>query len=82
MSTYLQRSTKRQVKAQWRDGGLLLGEFGTRLLVFLQVIIGGGIAFFTLFAKVSEFLDNLLEAFYSILAATFLQLSGDDHPQP
>ena len=77
MTRYRQKSRVRQVKASWRDTRLLLGEFATPLLIFVLVVIGGGISFYFLSSRAGEPVGNLLEAFYMVLAMTFLQSAGE-----
>ncbi len=67
----------RKLKAGWRDTWLLLSEFGTPLLIFLLTILGGGIGYYLLSAYAGEPVGNLLEAFYQVLAMTFLQTAGE-----
>ena len=73
----ISRNRLRQLKAGWRDTWLLLGEFGTPLLIFTLTIFGGGIGYYFLSSKAEEPLGNLLEAIYQILAMTFFQNSGN-----
>jgi Trk K+ transport system NAD-binding subunit len=61
----------------WRDVWLLLGEFGTPLLIFVIAIFIGGIAFYFLSAEAGEPLGNFLEALYVVLSMTFFQNAGE-----
>ncbi len=56
---------------------LLLREFRTALGVFLLAIIGGGVLYFTIAARVGEPVQNLSEAIYIVLTLAFLQPSGE-----
>jgi hypothetical protein len=67
----------RKLKAGWRDTWLLLGEFGTSLLIFTLTIIGGGIGYYFLSSHAGEPLGNFLEAIYQVLSMTFFQNSSD-----
>lgn len=76
-STYRNRSRAREFKAVWRDVWLLLGRFGTPLLIFALAIFGGGITYYLLSYEAGEPLGNLLEGIYQVLSMTFLQNSGN-----
>ncbi len=67
----------RKLKAGWRDTWLLLGEFGTPLLIFIFAILLGGSGYYLLSSYAGEPLGNLLEAMYQVLTMTFLQTGGD-----
>jgi voltage-gated potassium channel len=67
----------RKLKAEWRDARLLLGEFGTPLLIFILAMLVGGGGYYLLAAYAGEPLGNLLEAIYQVLTMTFLQSGGD-----
>jgi Trk K+ transport system NAD-binding subunit len=71
------RSNLRKIKAEWRDTWLLLGKFGTPLLIFVLAIFGGGIGYYLLSSYAGEPLGNLLESIYLVLSMTFFQNSGD-----
>jgi voltage-gated potassium channel len=66
----------RKLKAEWRDARLLLGEFGTPLLLFLLTILFSGLGYYFLSSYAGEPLGNLLEAVYQVLTMTFLQSGG------
>jgi hypothetical membrane protein len=72
----------RQWQASWRDTLILLGEFRMPLVLFNIVVIGGGLYYRVLANRVGEPVENLPEAIYIILSATFLQVVGDfpEHP--
>lgn len=70
------RPRLRQLKAEWRDTWLLLGEFAIPLLIFTLAILGGGLAYYFLAIGAGEPLANPLEAIYQVLTMTFLQPAG------
>ena len=76
MTSSIGKHRFRKLKAEWRDAWLLLGEFGTPLLIFLLTILLGGAGYYLLSASAGEPLGNLLEGFYQVLTMTFLQTSG------
>ncbi len=76
-SSYRNRTRARELKAAWRDIWLLLGRFGTPLLIFALAILGGGTAYYLLSLEAGEPLGNLLEGIYQVLSMTFLQNSGN-----
>jgi Trk K+ transport system NAD-binding subunit len=71
------RRSFRKLKAEWRDARLLLGEFGIPLLIFLLIILFGGIGYYFLSAQAGEPLGNPLEGVYQVLTMTFLQTGGN-----
>ena len=77
MTNQRRNSQIRKLKASWRDIWLLLGEFGTPLLIFVVVIVGGASAFYILSAEAGEPLGNFLEAVYVVLSMTFFQSAGE-----
>jgi Trk K+ transport system NAD-binding subunit len=76
-STYRNRSRSRELKAAWRDTWLLLGRFGTPLLIFILAVVGGGISYYFLSYEAGEPLGNLLEGIYQVLSMVFLQNSSN-----
>jgi voltage-gated potassium channel len=60
----------------FRDTWLLFREFRRPLIIFLIVIIGGGVIFYRLSFIANEPLDNLPEAIYTVLGLAFLQPTG------
>ncbi len=72
----------RRWKAAWRDTLILLNEFRMPLLFFNIVVIGGGLYYRMLANQLGEPVQNVGEAIYIILSATFLQVVGDfpEHP--
>ncbi|OGN91451.1 MAG: hypothetical protein A2Y88_06120 [Chloroflexi bacterium RBG_13_48_10] len=77
MATYRNKSILRKLKAEWRDARLLLGRFGTPLLIFVLAILGGGFGYYLLSSYAGEPLGNLLESIYQVLAMVFLQNGGN-----
>ena len=76
MSISRSRYRLRRLKAGWRDTWLLLGEFGTPLLIFTLAMLGGGVGYYLLSSYAGEPLGNLLESIYQVLTMTFLQTGG------
>jgi Trk K+ transport system NAD-binding subunit len=72
----------RRWKASWRDTNLLLREFRVPLLVFLFAIVGAGLLYQFIAARVNEPVDGWLASVYRVLTMVFLQSSGDfpHHP--
>jgi voltage-gated potassium channel len=77
MAVTFRKKKFRKLKAEWRDTRLLLGEFGTPLLIFLLTVLLGGISYYFLSSYAGEPLGNLLEAIYQVLTMTFLQTGGN-----
>ncbi len=77
MAPSISKHTLRKLKAEWRDARLLLGEFGTPLLIFLLAILLGGVGYYFLSSYAGEPLGNFLEALYQVLTMTFLQTGGE-----
>lgn len=78
----IRRSKRRQIGIAMRDTLLLLREFRAPLLIFLTTILGGGIGYYLIAARVGEPVENLAEAVYIVLTLAFLQPSRDfpHHP--
>jgi Trk K+ transport system NAD-binding subunit len=68
---------RRNIRAAWRDTLLLLRQFAWPLLLFVLVMIGGGLLYFTLAQRAGQPVDSLVESIYAVLAMTFLQPVGD-----
>ncbi|HVP20535.1 MAG TPA: NAD-binding protein [Anaerolineaceae bacterium] len=66
----------RRIKASWRDTLLLLREFRRPLLWFIFIMIGSGVLYYFLAISAGEPVRNLVEAFYVVLTASFLQSGG------
>lgn len=71
----------RRWHAGWRDTLILTKEFQTPLVIFILIIVGGGLYYRWLAARLGEPVQSAGEAIYIILSATFLQVVGDfpDH---
>jgi voltage-gated potassium channel len=67
----------REWKAGWRDTTILLKEFRSPLLLLTVAVIGGGIAYSAIAKAVGHPIHNLMEAFYIVLTAAFLQPMGE-----
>src|SRR5512139_1386217 len=67
----------RQWKAGWRDTIILLKEFQSPLLLFTVAVVGGGVAYSAIARAVGHPVHSLLEAFYIVLTAAFLQPVGE-----
>jgi Trk K+ transport system NAD-binding subunit len=71
------REIRRNLRASWRDTLLLLRQFGWPLLVFVLVMVGGGLLYYSLSQTAGEPLVNPIEGIYTVLTLTFLQPPGD-----
>src|SRR5512138_2467114 len=67
----------RQWKAGWRDTVILLKEFQSPLLLFTVAVIGGGGIYMAIARAVGHTVHSLMEAFYIVLTAAFLQPMGE-----
>ena len=67
----------RSLRAVWRDTFILLNEFRTPLVIFTLIVVGGGLYYNWLAAKLGEPVQSTGEAIFTILSATFLQGVGD-----
>ncbi|HEX2996079.1 MAG: potassium channel family protein [Chloroflexota bacterium] len=67
----------RQWKAGWRDTVILLKEFQSPLLLFTVAVIGGGGIYMAIARAVGHPVHSLMEAFYIVLTAAFLQPMGE-----
>jgi Trk K+ transport system NAD-binding subunit len=67
----------RQWKAGWRDTLILLKEFQSPLLLFTIAVVGGGLIYSAIARAVGHPIHNLVEAFYIVLTAAFLQPVGE-----
>jgi len=74
------RSLRRNLKAGWRDTLILFREFRSPLLLFVALILGSGILYFTLARNTTYSPDSISESIYLALTLTFLQSSGDFPP--
>lgn len=70
-------SRLRQWKAGWRDTMILLKEFQAPLLLFSVAVIGGGLIYSAIAKVVGHPVHSLMEAFYIVLTAAFLQPVGE-----
>ncbi|MBN2115633.1 MAG: NAD-binding protein [Anaerolineales bacterium] len=74
----IKRSARlRQWKAGWRDTLILLKEFQSPLLLFTVAVIGGGLIYSAIARAVRDPVHSLMEAFYIVLTAAFLQPMGE-----
>ena len=71
------RSPLRKLRAAWRDTTLLLRDFRTPLILFLTLIIGGGLLYYYIAEQAGEQLHSPAEAVYLALTMVFLQTNGD-----
>jgi Trk K+ transport system NAD-binding subunit len=71
------KHTLQHWRASIRDTILLLREFGSPLIFFFLVILGGGAAYHFIGMAVGEPVDTAVESIYSILTMAFLQPNGD-----
>ncbi len=67
----------RTLQASWRDTSILFGEFRPPLIAFTIAVLGGGWLYALIARREGEPLDNLTEAVYMVLSATFLQGPGE-----
>lgn len=67
----------RKWRATWRDTILLLRDFRAPLLLFVLLIIVGGLLYFQLAEQSGEPVDSRIEAMYLVLTMVFMQASGD-----
>ncbi len=67
----------RKWRAGWRDTLILMKEFQTPLVIFIVIVVGGGLYYRWLAAQLGETVPSKVEAIYIVLSATFLQASGD-----
>jgi Trk K+ transport system NAD-binding subunit len=67
----------RKLRAGWRDTLILVNEFKTPLILFSVAVVGGGFVYYWLSQAAGEPVDDLGEAIYTVLTATFLQPAGD-----
>ena len=66
----------RRLRATWRDTMLLLRDFRVPLFLFAALIIGGGMAYFSLARQAGESICSPAEAIYLVLTMVFLQGGG------
>ena len=71
------RSLNRRLRAAWRDTALLLRDFRAQLVLFAELIGGGGWAYYNLAAQANEPVDSLGEAVYLALTMVVFQAAGD-----
>lgn len=67
----------RKWHAGLRDALILMKEFQMPLIVFLLIVVGGGLYYRWLAAQLGEPVRSPGEAIYIVLSATFLQVVGD-----
>jgi voltage-gated potassium channel len=67
----------RQWKAGWRDTVILLKEFQSPLFLFTVAVVGGGMIYAAIARVVDYPVHSLVEAFYIVLTAAFLQPAGE-----
>jgi len=67
----------RKWRAGWRDTLILMKEFQTPLVIFIVIVVGGGLYYRWLAAQLGETVPSKVEAIYIVLSATFLQASSD-----
>jgi voltage-gated potassium channel len=70
------RTWLRQFRAVWRDTFLLLRDFRLPLLLFVFLIVGGGLTYNVLARVASEPVNSPAEAIYTVLTMVFLQPFG------
>jgi len=70
------RSTLRHWRAAWRDTILLVRDFRVPLLLFILLIAGGGLLYYSLAEQAGEPLHSPVEAIYTVLSMVFLQAGG------
>jgi len=71
------RSSRRKIRASWRDTLLLIREFGWPLLIFVLTMVGAGILYYLLASLALMPIDSLVESVYLVLALSFLQPIGE-----
>jgi voltage-gated potassium channel len=67
----------RKWRAAWRDTFILMKEFRSPLVIFTIAIVGGGLLYGEIAARVGEPIQSRSEAIFTILTAAFLQPSGN-----
>jgi len=67
----------RKLRASLRNTLVLLREFHRPLLLFLGLILGSGLLYYSLAISAGERFDNPVETVYLMLSLTFLQANGD-----
>jgi len=67
----------RDLRAAWRDTLILVNEFRTPLVIFTAIVVGGGLYYNWLAARVGEPVRSPGEAVFTVLSAAFLQAVGD-----
>jgi voltage-gated potassium channel len=70
-------SFTRRLRATWRDTFLLLRDFRSPLILFVLVVIGGGVAFFYLSMLAGDPLNDIPESVYAVMTMVFLQSSRE-----
>ena len=71
------KSGLRKWRAGWRDTLILMKEFQAPLVIFIVVVVGGGLYYRWLAGQLGEPIRSTGEAIYIVLSATFLQVVGD-----
>lgn len=77
MNRFFSRNDLRNWRASWRDTMLLLREFRAPLIAFVLVLVCAGGLYYILAVEAGEPLDSVVQAIYTVLALSFLQLAGD-----
>ena len=68
---------QRNMRAAWRDTLVLLRQFAGPLLLFVAVLVGGGLLYHALAAVAGQPVDSPVEAIYGVLEMIFLQPLGE-----
>ena len=67
----------RHFRATWRDTMLLVRDFRMPLLMFVLVVVGGGLAYYYLAAQANEPVASPVEAIYIAMTMVFFQIITD-----
>jgi Trk K+ transport system NAD-binding subunit len=68
---------RRNLRAAWRDTLVLLRQFAGPLLLFVAVLVGGGLLYYALAAHAGAPVDGPVESIYGVLEMIFLQPLGE-----
>ena len=68
---------QRNMRAAWRDTLVLLRQFAWPLLLFVAVLVGGGLLYDALAAIAGQPVDSPVESIYGVLEMIFLQPLGE-----
>lgn len=74
------RKILRRLKAGWRDTQLLLREFWQPLVMFMLVMVLGGLLYEYLSTSPGITFDSLVASIYIVLSLTFFQAPNDPFP--